>query len=1098
MALSIFSSNDVLSQKYKIGESIREQLLNMDPFKPVYIVTQTEGMNVWLKTKLAEQLDITANIIFINPNDLVTRVNKIIGGEAFETFPKESVSWVLYELLSSDDFLQKYGNEPVTGYYLIGNVNDKRFDDAKRYALAAQLSDLYDQYQIYRHQMIQDWNERQNPTPCFQEYLWIALKAKLGDKLQDKTIARKNIIDQFNHENKEQWELVKNEFNVLYFFGLSIFTPFHFDIFQGLSQYMDLVFYLLNPSPEEYWYEDKSERIVNNWKAKNPNAIINQGNDILTNWGKVIQDTFYLFFDRDENINNYTSEVVPVSNKKLLGKLQNDILTNSIEKNKIFKETDLSDKSLQIHSSYNKAREVEALYNAILNIVENDNTITGKDIVVTCDIDEYASYISAIFDTAPKKFKYTIADSVYLQGDSPLKALESLLNLSESNFNAETLLQLLDFSCIKKKFGIQNSELIALIVEKSLFRFGIEGSAEDDSNLFSLKNSIRKIVLGISLKIQGKYKELYPLDIIEGFDSEEALKFCVFADALVDMLEKRGDGFKTLQEWTEYVDEITQDILFLDNEEDEKELRHQSIIVRQLGNFYLVSDAKYCSEKIKWNIFVNSFLDLLGKDRRTKRYVSNGITFCSHIPMRSLPYKVVCMLGLDFDKFPRKDRKLSFSKISGTERGDRSVRENDKHLFLESLMSAKEYFYLSYIGNSSKDNTNIPASVLVEELITYIADRCERNDIAQKLITRHPLYAYSKKYNIDNPNLVSYLIDTKSQQIPMKLPTDEGIVAAGSAIGNAEEVEVINLDDLINFFKNPIKYYYNKVLKIYYENQDALVPMTEMFEMDKLEEWGLKDRLMNLRNIDEANIRDLIIKGELPSKNMGEAYFNHYILKIAGLHSTYWQLRGTSPEGIDPEQFGLYKNSLRIDSGLILEGELDNLFNNHLLGYSLSSNPRSRKNLIGLYIQFLFLKALDIDVSATFIKIHSKRKIVEIFTSSNELKSSEALLLLKELISIFKEGHARIIPFYPDLKIDLDHKYLDETIFNAHRDRNLEKLLNTIEDYFDENKFDKYALNEISKDFFKLENMEEFASNIRIVFGKIQTNVFTSNSIYKD
>ena len=98
------------------------------------------------------------------------------------------------------------------------------------------------------------------------------------------------------------------------------------------------------------------------------------------------------------------------------------------------------------------------------------------------------------------------------------------------------------------------------------------------------------------------------------------------------------------------------------------------------------------------------------------------------------------MLGLDFDKFPRKDKKLSFSKISGTERGDRSVRENDKHVFLESLMSAKDYFYLSYIGNSSKDNTNIPSSVLVEELITYIADRSVSNNIAQKLVTRHPLH----------------------------------------------------------------------------------------------------------------------------------------------------------------------------------------------------------------------------------------------------------------------------------------------------------------------------------------------------------------------
>jgi len=1092
MGLSIFSSNDVLSLQERIGDKIKEQVLTMDPFQPVYIVTQTEGMNVWLKTKLAEHLGITANFVFLNPNELVTRVNKIIGGPTYETFPKESVSWAIYELLGTDDFLSKYATEPVTGYFIIGDIQQKKFDDAKRFALAAQLSDLFDQYQIYRHVMIQNWTDKKNDNPCFQEYLWKELKKKLGDKLQDKTIARTNIIDQLKKGHKGTWGLVKDEFKQLHFFGLSIFTPFHFDIFQGLSHFMDLDFYLLNPSPDEYWYEDKSERIVNNWKVKNPNKNVTQGNDILTNWGKVIQDTFYLFFDRDENINNYTCKIEPVSNQKLLGKLQNDILFNNIEKTTIFTKADLSDKSLQIHSSYNKAREVEALYNAILNIIETDTTVTSKDIVVTCDIDEYASYISAVFDTAPIKFKYTIADSIYLQGDSPLKALESLLNLSESNFNAETLLQLLDFTCIKKKFGIQNTELVGLIVEKALFRFGIDGDQDDDSYLFSLSNSIKKIVLGISLKIDGTYNELYPLDIIEGFDSEEALKFCVFAEALVEMLKHRGNAPKSLLEWTNYVDEMAQDFLFADNEEDERELRHQAMIVKQLGNFYLGSDPAYCAEEIPWNIFVNSFLDQLGKDRRTKRYVSNGITFCSHIPMRSLPYKMVCMLGLDFDKFPRKDTKLSFSIISGTERGDRSVRENDKHLFLESLMSAKDYFYLSYIGNSSKDNTNIPSSVLVEELIAYIADRAEGNDVAKKLITRHPLHAFSTKYNkLETPNLVSYLIDNQFQNIPMKTSDDDAGVSSG------KDSDVIKLEDLISFFKNPIKYYYNKVLKIYYENQDTQIKVTELFEMDKLDEWKLKDLFMSLDDMDSLDSRDLIIKGELPSKNMGIAYSEYFRNKISGLHYDYWTLRNAALNDEGAVEYKEYKNNLNLDPHTIIEGSLDNLFNNQLLGYSLSSNPRSRKNLIELYIQYLFFKALDVNAKATFLKINSSSKKVEKYPIVNHLTSQQALTYLIELVSIFKDGQKRIIPFYPDLVLTINNDLLDENLFNQKLDTNLEKLLNDIEDYFDDNKFDKYALNEESKGFFDIEKMKEFYNNIQILFGNI-SKVFSTKSIFNN
>jgi exodeoxyribonuclease V gamma subunit len=627
-----------------------------------------------------------------------------------------------------------------------------------------------------------------------------------------------------------------------------------------------------------------------------------------------------------------------------------------------------------------------------------------------------------------------------------------LLNVSGSNFNAETVLQLLDFSCIKKKFGIQNTELVGLIVEKALFRFGIEGVQDDDSYLYSLSNSIKKIVLGISLKIEGTYDELYPIDIIEGFDSEEALKFCVFADALVEMLKNRGNSPKSLLEWTTYVDDVAQQFLFVDNEEDEKELRHQAMIVKQLGNFYLVSDPSYCSEEISWNIFVNSFIDVLGKDRRTKRYVSNGITFCSHIPMRSLPYKMVCMLGLDYDKFPRKDRKLSFSKISGTEKGDRRVRENDKHLFLESLMSAKDYFYLSYIGNSSKDNTNIPSSVLVEELITYIADRSVGNDIAKKLVTRHPLHAFSKNYNkVETPNLVSYLIDNQTQNIPMKPSAND----KADVLGEATEVDVIKFGDLISFFKNPIKYYYNKVLKIYYEDQDTLIKVTEMFEMDKLEEWKLKDSLMDLDDMELLDSRDLIIKGELPSKNMGIAYSEHFKNKISGLHFMYWSLRNAALEQEGADEYKEYNNNLNLDQHTIIEGKLDNLFNNQLLGYSLSSNPRSRKNLIELYIQYLFLRALNVEVNATFLKINSSNKNIETYPIVNQLTNEEALSLLKELVSIFKEGQKRIIPFYPDLVLTINKEFLDENGFKEKLDTNLEKLLNTIEDYFDDNKFDK-------------------------------------------
>src|SRR5690606_1374019 len=102
-------------------------------------------------------------------------------------------------------------------------------------------------------------------------------------------------------------------------------------------------------------------------------------------------------------------------------------------------------------------------------------------------------------------------------------------------------------------------------------------------------------------------------------------------------------------------------------------------------------------------------------------FISNGITFCSLIPMRSIPFKIIGLLGMNHDNFPRKENRLSFNLITEKHQlGDRNIKDNDKHLFLETILSAKEYLFISYIGKSVANNTTLPASILVEELIDYI------------------------------------------------------------------------------------------------------------------------------------------------------------------------------------------------------------------------------------------------------------------------------------------------------------------------------------------------------------------------------------------
>src|SRR5690625_6591945 len=129
--------------------------------------------------------------------------------------------------------------------------------------------------------------------------------------------------------------------------------------------------------------------------------------------------------------------------------------------------------------------------------------------------------------------------------------------------------------------------------------------------------------------------------------------------------------------------------------------------------------------------------------------------------MRSIPFKVVGLLGMNFDKFPRIDKRQSFDlMLKERKRGDRNVKDNDKHLFLETIISAQDYLYISYIGQSVKDNSTLPPSALIDELIDFISVRSENPDfVRENFIQNHPLHGFSKKYNSTNEKLYSYLLD---------------------------------------------------------------------------------------------------------------------------------------------------------------------------------------------------------------------------------------------------------------------------------------------------------------------------------------------------
>jgi exodeoxyribonuclease V gamma subunit len=1043
MAFQLQVSNSLERLAAKLSADV--QSIHKEVFQPVYIVTQTDGMNAWLKLQVAAKTGIAANLRFLKPNDLISKIFNLQGGSYSQTLSAENLNWLLYKLLGDKEFVSKYSD--ISSYYHYDGIHK----DVKRMALAEKVADLFDQYQVYRTDMIEGWNNANvlgsgggtgsrgrrgsssggkqlsidfdmlSSKPGddnWQKYLWQHAKQIAGNNFPDRTLIGKCIHDALR--NADQIKRLKQKMPVVYFFGISLITEYHLQIFQDLANHIDINFLFLNPAPSIYWFEDKSEKQLAFLKRIGKIGITetNMGNPLLTNWGKIIRDTFSLLFKNEELINDYEElEVKEPPQDSLLHKIQYSVFNNeNLNTEDRLTDAEIQDGSITINSCYSPAREVEVLYNYLVHLIDKKNEpLSSRDIIVMVgDIDLYASYIKAIFDNAPDRFKYTIADESYASSDSISNALHAVLSVTEQSFTAEVVVSLLDFSFIRERFGITDIPRVRNIVNEANIRFGIEGNLTDDSFYVSWKYGLKRIMYGICMSGANEYgdgeESFYPLDIVEGSTSHEVIRFVHFAEILVDALKERKQA-KTIAGWVEYVDTVLHN--FVCNKEEITD-EDYGVLLNQLEDYN--SSGELFTEEISYEVFIHSFLSILSGTTRSKSFAGGGITFCSLIPMRSIPFKVVALLGMNFDKFPRKENNLSFNLMKKERRmGDRNVKENDKHLFLETILSAENYLYISYIGQSVKDNSTIPPSVLVDELVDYIASgAAQPAKVPEQLITLQPLHGFSQKYGARDTRLYSYLGAIK--------PAIENLQKEKSS--ERPDFDEVSLDRMIGFLKNPVKGFYNKVLGIYYTNDDTILRDTELFELDSLQKWRLKNQLLITTSDEQKHsLKNKLLKtGDLPLKNIAEVEFQNVEADVVPVRALFGELIGNA----EAQKFYV---DITFGS-TILKAVIRGVYDGKLVVVSWSKSET--KYLLEAYIRYLALRASGNEAKLYFISLIKG----EVFPAA-EMSRDKAYRKLKELLQLYKQGHENILAFALDFDIRPGEiKNLDASRFqNALKDK---------------------------------------------------------------
>ena len=299
-------------------------------------------------------------------------------------------------------------------------------------------------------------------------------------------------------------------------------------------------------------------------------------------------------------------------------------------------------------------------------------------------------------------------------------------------------------------------------------------------------------------------------------------------------------------------------------------------------------------------------------------FISGRITFCALKPMRTLPFKVICIAGLNDGAFPRRDIRHSFDLTARSPRpGDRSLREDDRYLFLETLLAASRQLILTYQGRSQKDNRKQAPAVVVSELLDYL-DRAFRTrggrPARERVVVEHRLHPFSPDYYGagSDPRLFSYSRENcrasrsygaRQTIAPFWAAGDAAAAEPGEPAGAGRGVLEIELPELTELWLNPARHYCRKVLRLGIDYEARPIDEAEPFGVDFLERYRVNQWLLARRlsaaPAGEGELDLLRGRGELPFAGLGSAHYARFGRQVDRFVATLPSYRPREPILID-------------------------------------------------------------------------------------------------------------------------------------------------------------------------------------------------------
>jgi exodeoxyribonuclease V gamma subunit len=854
------------------------QWLKEHPLAPLeddIFLVQSNGMAQWLKIRLAadDACGISAAQRFQMPaRFLWAAYRSVLGAAAVpltSPFDKSRLVWRLMRLLPAR--LSEPAFAPLRQFLADDDQQRKCFQ------LAERLADLFDQYQVYRADWLALWENGDDSliTPRgerlpladdqrWQPLLWRALIADLPAPLQHSSRAH---VHQAFLEALERGVVPIGLPRRLVVFGISSLPKQVLDALHALSPHCQILMLVQNPCAH-YWadiIEDKELlRLQQQRHARKASLatvaepdLPRHGHPLLAAWGKQGRDYIGLLYDYDvpERYRSWFNQIdlfQPArevhGRDSLLARLQQAVV--DLEPLPEAPEPVTVDDSLRFHLAHSPQREVEILHDQLLAAFEasaaDPSPLRPRDVIVMVpDIDTYAAHIDAVFGTAQgeRAIPYTISDRRQRHQQPLAIALESLLSLPHTRFSVSDLLDLLDVAPLRQRFDIGESDvpLLRRWIEESGIRWGLHGEQRQSLDLpggfeqNSWTFGLKRMLLGYATGDQAPWQSIEPYAEVAGLQARLAGQLA----ALLAVLEQHWRSLVTPATPADWIDRLRllMDELFL--LEDEADLQLQSTLLDALAQWQDACDDAGFDQLVPLSVAREAWLGALDAGGLSQRFLVGRVNFCTLMPMRSIPFRLVCLLGMNDGDYPRTQLALDFDLMASRGQyrpGDRSRRDDDRYLFLEALLASRERVHISWVGHDVRDNHERPPSVLVAQLRDYLASRWRPRDegsLLDALTVTHPLQPFSRRY---------YQHDTKaacdlfSYDNEWRAAHEQRSVEAHQALPltEADIPDTLSIAALSRFLKNPPQLFFSERLKIRFPEQAPQNDDEEPFALDGL------------------------------------------------------------------------------------------------------------------------------------------------------------------------------------------------------------------------------------------------------------------------